>query len=450
MHERTQRAMARMMFVFCCAVPTSISLTIIVVMATPWYARRVKSHFESELSRDTGLVVQIGTLTQTAPTSIRIDELRLIEPETSEEVAYVRQLDWVNRPAEVSILLHQPKLHSRTLPGAWRLIHDRFLCRPEHTGKPIRFAANDLTIADGVTGGLTMTDVDAWIEPTQDAVEASIQGVLAQSKTGTPIGITFRRDRSGASPATDWTVDTHDNALPCTTLAKYVPGPIGNLGNESTFAGSLRWHLPGGFANDSSWWIDIAGDFSDVALDQVFEKQSHRWTGRANIHLDRCRFEPGTSIDVAGTLRVGDGQIGRSLLAAANRNLGFELRLPEGTEDIPFDRIAMRFSLNDTQLRLDGICHTEVGYTNFPGDIVMHSGGYPMVRSGPQTLPSIALVSALAPSHSVMVPVAGQNAKLIEFLIPPSRPMPADPEAMRARIQTARDWSGGEVTSQPY
>ncbi|QDT02480.1 hypothetical protein K227x_08570 [Rubripirellula lacrimiformis] len=450
MHERTQRGIARLMFVLCCAVPTSITLAVVVMMATPWYAGRVRRSAEAELSRATGLVVQIGRFTRTSPSTIRIDELRILEPETQAEVAYVRQLDWVDRDDEVSILLRQPKLQSATLPSAWRLIHDRFLCRPEQTGRPIRFAANDLTIADGPSSGMTLTDVDAWIEPEPDAVQAVILCMLATSgsdasRDGTPIDITIRRDRSGQTPTTEWTIDTHDNALPCTTLAKYLDGPMGRLGAAATFSGSMRWHLEA-----DRWWIDLGTSHIDgLSLDRISEKQPHRFSGTGRLDFERCRIEPRRSVDIAGTFTASDGQIGRSLLASAHMNLGFDVRVPPGTEDLQYDRIAMRFSLLDTELRINGICHTEQGYTSFPEGIAMHAGGFPLVRTDGLPLRSIALMTALAPSHSEMVPLSAQNAWLTDILIPPSRPMPHEPAAMRAKIRTAREYSGGPVTEQP-
>lgn len=448
MHERTQRGLARLMFVLCCAVPTCVTVLIVIAMATPWYANKVRSHVETELARDTGLIVRIGTYQRIAPSTVRIDDLRLIEPETNREVATVRQVDWVAGETEVSILLRQPELQSATLASTWRLLHDRFLCRPEHTGLPIRFAANDLTIHSS-SGAMTLRDVDAWVEPTADAVTATIECLPATATSETPIQISVRRDRGGKIPSTDWTLDTHDTTLPCSALAEYLPGTTDRLGSGATFGGTMRWHT-----SADGWWVDVVGQFAGVSLDRVFEKQTHHLTGTATIQLERGRIELGKRIDLAGTVRARDGQIGRSLLLAANRHLSFDIRVGEGQEDVAYDRIAMRFNVNDTQMTLDGICHTEMGYTSFPTGIVMHAGGYPQVRSGSQMLPSLALMSTLAPSHSIMVPVSGQNAGLIGVLIPPSRPMPIDHglddlDPAKARIRTARDWSGGPVTGQP-
>src|SRR6056297_216010 len=445
MHERTQRAIARLMFVFCCAIPTSTTVLIVLVMATPWYANRVRRQIEAELARDTGLIVRIEDFHRTSPATLRLDRVRLIEPETMREVARVRQVEWVTRQDEVSILLQQPELQSASLPSTWRLIHDRFLCRPEQTSRPIRLAANDLTIHSASGGGMTLRDVDAWIEPQAKAVQASIQCVPAIASAATPIQITVRRDRSGEQPATNWMLDTQDTALPCSALSDYLPGLIGNLGNEAMFAGTMRWQL-----NHQDWWIDLSGSrIEQVSLDRIFEQQAHRLSGKATIQLERCRIEPGRRVDIAGSVRARDGLIGRSLLLSLHHHLDFEVRVPDGKEDLPYDRIAVRFNVDDTQLRLDGICRTEVGFESFPVGVVLCSGGYPLVRSSPQTLRSLALVSALAPAHSVMVPVADQNRGLMQVLIPPSRPILQDPQgAQRPKIQTARDWSGGPVTGQ--
>ena len=55
MHERTQRAMARLMFVFCCAIPTLVTISVIVFTWTPWYHHRCLSQIEAKLSDETGL-----------------------------------------------------------------------------------------------------------------------------------------------------------------------------------------------------------------------------------------------------------------------------------------------------------------------------------------------------------------------------------------------------------
>jgi hypothetical protein len=58
------------------------------------------------------------------------------------------------------------------------------------------------------------------------------------------------------------------------------------------------------------------------------------------------------------------------------------------------------------------------------------------------------LIAAIAPSHSVPVPLSNQTSWLTKVFIPPSRPLPRD-EAYPPRIRAAEIWHGGPTISQP-
>jgi hypothetical protein len=447
MHERTQRAIARLMFVFCCAVPTAITMSCVLVSWTPWYHQKSLRTIEARLSTDSGLVVEIDDFARAAPSTMHLYGVRLLDPETNREVAAVRELQWISESNETSILLHQPKLQSRELDSAWQLVHDRFLCRPEYTSKPVLIAANDLTIQSH-TGDLTLRDVDAWIRPRETSIEASIQCLPANSRTESPINITVRRDRGGEAPATHWLLETSGTPLPCSALAEYFP-LMESLGSDAMFSGTMRWQLQG-----DQWWIDLGGsNFEDVSLDRVFEHQAHRFTGTAKIHLERCRIEPhNRRSDIAGSIRAKDGLIGRSLLFSANQHLGFVVQLPngmiDGVDDIPYDRFAIGFQVNSTQLTLDGICRTEEGYESYPAGVVLCLNRYPLVQSSGQTLDSVRVISAIAPAHSVPVLTSRQTSGLTNVFIPPSRSLPRD-ELLSPVIRSAERWQGGPTIPQP-
>jgi hypothetical protein len=289
--------------------------------------------------------------------------------------------------------------------------------------------------------------VDAWIRPHDEAVEATIQAVPAISPPDSPISITARRDRSGEQPSTQWMLDTQGTALPCSALAEYLP-TLDSLGSDATFSGTMRWQM-----QSNQWWIDLgASRFDQISLDRLFEHHAHRMSGSATIRLERCRIEPhNRRSDIAGSLRASDGFVGRSLLMSVSRHLDFQVRLPQGlvdpSEDIPYDLIAIGFNINNTQLQLEGVCRTEVGYESFP-DVVLFLGGYPVVRSPGKTLDSLKLIAAMAPPHSVLVPVAKQTSWMTSVLIPPSRPLPRD-ERLPPRIRSAENWRGGPAIGQP-
>ncbi len=50
MHERTQRAVARLLFAFACALPTAITLMLVMVTYTPWYQTWLRERVIQELS----------------------------------------------------------------------------------------------------------------------------------------------------------------------------------------------------------------------------------------------------------------------------------------------------------------------------------------------------------------------------------------------------------------
>lgn len=452
MHERTQRAVARLMFVFCCAVPTLMTLTCVITRWTPWYQYRVLTELRDEISRETGLLFEIDSFRNPSPGTFHLKSIRILHPETRREIARVREIQWVTRSNEAKILLHQPELQSSQLAGVWKLVHDRFLCRPDRTRLPMHIAGNDVTIHSR-TGALTFHDVDAWVKSDAEGSEATVQCSPAITQSEIPLTITIRRDRSEAIPSTTWLLDTQGTALPCSAVAEYLP-PLQKLGSEATFSGTFLWQQ-----QDEQWSVDLAGSrFERIALDRLFEQHAHRLSGYASLQLDRCRIEPHRRrSDIAGSLRARDGLIGRSLLASANRHLGLQLQLPEDrfpqgwsnlSGDIPYDLLSLGFNINNTQLRIEGICRSEAGYESYPAGVVLLLDGYPLVQSTPATLESLRAITAIAPPHSIPVPLSHQTDWLTNIFPPPSRPLPAD-SGSPPRIRAAGNWTGGPGIPQP-
>lgn len=439
MHERTQRAIARLLFVFCCALPTAITLFCVLVTWTPWYHHRVHQAIENEISRETGLIVHIEQFRRSAPSSLHLTRVQLVHPETLREVATIREVDWVAQDDERSILLHQPMLQSSELQSAWTLIHDRFLCRPDRTSLPVRLAANDLTI-HSQTGSLTMRDVDAWLHSVDKTVEATIQCISANHDSDAPITVTAIRDRSDI-PTTKWVLNTGGTPLPCSALAEYLPA-LATLGQEAEFIGTMRWQ-----SDATNMIINLDGSrFDKVQLDRLFERQPHRLTGKATIQLERCRIDPSERLsDIVGSIRASDGRIGRSLLLSAQQHLGFQVRPVDGVDDIPFDLIEFGFDINSTRMVLTGNCHQNRGLQHLEPGTVMCLDGQGLVRSTEQDLNALAFVQLIAPPHSVMVPLSIQTDWVTNIFVPPSRPLPASEN----RIRSARSYQGGATIQEP-
>ncbi|MGI9475051.1 MAG: hypothetical protein ACR2NZ_26195 [Rubripirellula sp.] len=448
MHERTQRAIARLMFVFCCAVPTCLTFLCILVTWTPWHHHRTLRAIEARLSQSTGLQIEIDDFQRSSPSTLELFSVRVVEPESQNEVARVREIQWVDDGKRVSILLQQPEVRSRELRSVWDLLHDRFLCRPDQTSLPVRAAANDLTIHSR-TGDLTFTDIDAWIRQGDRTIEATIEGLPANTRSDSPVSVSVLRDRNQDLPSTQWTLDTRGTALPCSAVAEFIPQMEG-LGTDAEYTGTMRWQI-----DAETWSVDLSGSsFSQISLDRLFERHTHRLTGSATLWLERCRIEPQMRrSDIAGSIVARDGMVGRSLLHSCQQHFGFQLRLPTPLIDrqddsVPFDRLAVGFNVNNTQLELNGICRSERGYEGFPSDVALCLDGYPLVFSTDGTLDSLKVITAIAPAHSVLIPMSDQTRWLTKVFIPPSRPLP-HPNAQPPRIRSAENFRGGPTISQP-
>lgn len=444
MHERTQRTTARLLFVFCCAVPTCFTCLCILMTWTPWYHQRALAKLEAEFSHTTGLVIEIADFEKATPSSFRLLGVTIREPETAQEIAHIREIEHVAEGGRVTLLLQQAEVQAAELKGIWQLLHQRFLCRPDLTATPMRVSANDLTLHSR-TGAVTFKDVDALVTPQEDAVEASLNCLPANSVYDTPINITVRRDRSGKRPVTRWSLDTRGTALPCSAIADFLP-EMEKLGVNAEYTGTMTWQL-----DKNHWWIDLGGSrFNDISLDRIFEQNSHRLSGNATIQFDRCRIDPHSKrSDIAGSIMAKNGQMGRSLLLAATQNCGFDIRLQDRLitqhGDIPYDLLGLGFNVNNAQIKLTGICRSEVGYEGFPTNVVLCLDGFPLVFSTPRTLDSLSALRVVAPAYSVAVPMSDQTDWLINLLIPPSRPMPTN----ESRIRSADTWDGGPTISQP-
>ncbi|WP_372723549.1 hypothetical protein [Novipirellula sp.] len=450
MHERTQRAFARLVFVICCALPTSIVLMTILVTWTPWYHRHCLRTITASIAKETGFDVEIEDFDRPSPSRLELQNVRLLDPETKREVAKVYKLTWTEVNGGVSIVLHQPELQSSELGNTWRLVHDRFLCQSICVSTPVRFAANDLTLHSDA-GPMTLRDVDAWIEPSNPSmIGSSTRATIECLPTGQPTDRGFRievvRDRSGVTPVTTWTLETGDTALPCSALAPYSDA-MAMLGNEATFSGMMRWSI-----EPDGWWVDLSTSrFDQVDLARLFQRLPHQLTGDASLRFRRGMIRPGKTVDVIAELRAKEGFVGTSLLASMQRDLGMTVVTDTtSARPVPYDHLAMQFQIFGAKMTLDGICRTEQGYEGLPAGVVLIADGYSMVQARELEMPAIELAKAVAPSHSVMVPMSEQTTPLMQWLLPPSRSIPNGTSHSPApRIQTAQEFSGGPTISEP-
>lgn len=446
MHERTRRAVSRLLFVLVCAIPTIATVMLVLITFTPWFANYRRDSLERELSLRIGLAVEIDTVEYPAPAAIRLTGVRLLEPETRTEIAKVRMVTWVVTDAKSALQLLQPEIQSSMLPFVWQVIHGRFLCQPELTVRPIRIAANDLTIHSRA-GSMTLQDVDSFLRPVSGGVEAVVQCVPAGRPDRSPVHISVVRDRTGTMPTTDWTMKTGDVPLMCSALADYFPA-MRVLGPDATFMGTMRWRV-----SDQDWSLDLGGSYFDnVDIAELMRGTRHRLTGRVGLRLERCLVEPGSKFDVAGTLIGGSGYVSQSLLRELHSQVGFDVApaIEGDKRDWPYETLALRFDLFGPDMTLNGVCHRQRGLEGLALGTVFANNGRGFCESvdGRQTW--VGLVRALWPSQADLLPVSTQTAWLFKFL-PAPKPvfLEGDSNAEPPRVTDAGALRDTPSISQP-
>lgn len=422
MHERTTRAIARWLFVGCCAAPTALTLLAILVTWTPWYHSRARCALEAHVELLTGLRVKIGDFERADPTTWRLSDVKLSDPETHRSVATIRTVRWISLSEHTVIRLSQPEIQVDSLNHIAALIHNRFLCRPEQTRVPVRIAADDVTLR-GRSTAHTLQDFDAHLETRESVVWATVRCVPAGSRPDSEgVQVEVTRDRSASPPTTAWSMQTGQQRVPLAVFADYFPS-LSRLGADATFDGYLGATRADGAAADD-WNINLAGQFRDIDLGQLTSELPHRVTGRASVSIDRCQLDGKGGVNVAGQLVAPEGWMSASILPRLAEDLGCTLTVPI-EQDFSYDGLAIRFDLYASQLRVEGICRSIPGREVLPAEVVVSAGGRPIVLSHDRLLPATHLARLVAPPHSVSIPMSGQTSGLLWLLRPPRHPLPS-------------------------
>ncbi|MEM9586762.1 MAG: hypothetical protein AAGA03_05740 [Planctomycetota bacterium] len=455
MHERTSRAIARLLFLFCCAVPTLLVVGMILLTWTPWYHGRVHRNLEQTLLTRTGLRIQFDSLYQGKPDVWQLTKVRLRDQETDREVGKIREVVRSEDGDEFVLMLRSPELQSSELSSVWKLFHDRYLCAPEQLSpKGNRIIASDLTVHGGLSS-LTFTDVQARVQQTGKIVEASVHFRTAnQSPSDPPIQVGVRRDRSQVPPLTRWTLQTGPTALPCSVLADYLP-IMGRFGEEARYRGTLKWEQ-----TPSGYRVDLSGSrFTQIDLSRLMEGLPRRMTGqRVTLSLARCRLnQQGKCDSASGHFTALSGTMDRSLLASLSEHLRLTV-LPglvppnlatQVQGEVAYDALSVHFAIAGETLTLTGNVSQLESYAGSgisPRAIVV-AGGMTVVGQPDQRLPTIRLAGAIAPAHSARVPLSRQTSPLLNFLPSPSRPPTrfAEPEARVTRLVDADPAAGTPI-----
>ncbi|QDT58394.1 hypothetical protein SV7mr_08860 [Stieleria bergensis] len=353
MHERTERAVARILFVFCCALPTFLILSAILYRSTPWHQNAVLAKFSQQLGRELGLIVKMQQCQQVAPGKYILHSVKLIDPETESHLGSIRRIDYLQQDDHLGIVLHQPELQSAGLQRTWHLIHDRLISSAQHTVVPIYVTAQDLTIRSKL-GALPLAEVTAKITPEENGIRL-VASAGHPDKSGEPlIQAELFRDRSDDQPRTELTLSTVGTALPCAAIADHANW-VHKLGPDAEFLGTLRCKQ-----TDDAWKIDLSGArIQNMHLSYLTDELAHRVTGTATLELHQFTLLPGQSIDASGIIHASGVRFEAPLAHSLDQLLGLQIdasRWEQNPGGIECRLAAMHFEIADERLQLTGIC----------------------------------------------------------------------------------------------
>ncbi|MEL6107182.1 MAG: hypothetical protein AAFU85_14165 [Planctomycetota bacterium] len=362
MHERTQRAVARLLFVFCCAVPTGLVAASVVITWTPWYRSYRLAQLEHTLQQETGLAIAVERCRELAPDKFKLENVELRDPESGQLVATIGTIDWLNEDTSTRVVLHSPILRSAALGDAWQLIHDRLIRRPQHTLKPLVVVADRLTIR---SSGTSIThDVEVYVEAEEQGVQMHVRA-SDELDEDSMLQCTLFRNREGRRPMTEVSLSTGTTPLPCSVLEDYFP-VLRRLGPDARFRGTMEFRqLP-----DQGWSYNFDGTtVTGISLSRVSESLPYHVSGTAAVYMPRCSIIPGQKVNVSAEVSVPEGgwtdwDLLQDFSKQKEMGLGLNSRVGVSADrKVQYSKASFSVTITNERMALQGLCTQGEDYT---------------------------------------------------------------------------------------
>lgn len=402
LHDRVKRRIAVAGFLVMCVAPTLGVLLWSAAWRSSWHTRGEAVR----LGRYLGMNAALDRVEHPLPGVARYHGLVLVSPETGREVFRCGWLetqlktltDAEGRPRSTLLLwAWQPQVEAAEAAEIGQMLQRAIRLRAGNAELDVQWSANRVELQ--TPGGChELVDVHGGVQTTAGGTQAILRFRPAGQTEGPGVRVRLGRNRQ-TEPAGDWfDVNTGDAELPCEVLALGI-APIGSLGPETTFRGSLWAALAA-----DGWQGEIeAAQFSDVDLDRIVtDRFAHRLSGTARVAIDYARFRRGRMEAIRGGIVAGPGQVSQSLLAAAVEQLGFESGLPPigASKAVSYRQLALGFSAGPSGLVIDGRC-------DGPGAGAVIRDEHGRLLGPPcRSQPMVALLRTLAPPTAPEAPIS--------------------------------------------
>lgn len=356
--DRTRRRITLGLFALVGLAPTAILLGWGIWRHLPGH---LQQHAQ-RLSWQLGMKVSLARVQHPRPGTVRYEGMVLSDPETGREAVRCRALevcraDWSlwQKPARDRLRLAaiQPEIDAAALEELWGLLQRVLTGRAGDPQAEVEFEAGWVAIRVG-PGWQTVDQVKGTIQTLPEGTLAKVAFRPAAQPDAKPAWLYAGRYRQGPRPVTVLGLDTAGSELPCSLLGLVAEG-LDALGARSRFAGLLDAR-----ETDEGWQIILSGRFAEVDLGSLVSGcfPGYRISGTAELYLERAVILDGRLQKATGWLSAGPGELGVLLLDAAIKGLGLvgDPALGRSDQQVPYEQLAVGFSLDSGGLRLEGLC----------------------------------------------------------------------------------------------
>ena len=411
MRHSTRILLCRLGFLLFCVAPTASVGVWIVFRGTNGTAAQ-KAEWERELAGRLGLAVEIGRVGYPHPNLARLQDVRLLDPETRTPLAGAAMIDVSPLAAGWSLAAVDSFIEVRQLPRLAAALDSHLLRGPTSLTTAISLLPCEMTLrnpAADMTLRLPGGQFSASENGAKLAIELVLPGATAETQ---PAQWTVARDRTQSPPVTIWQFDTSGSAWPCGLVRDVVPA-ASLLGERCRFTGRfILVDSPGGQSGN------LTGSFQEVDLDAaVSEQLPHQLSGLATLRIERAVLDGDKLAELRGTLQAQNGTISRSLVTAAQEHLQLDSAAvadENSAAPIPFRQLAIGFHLDGRALSLTGSADPTQD-----GMLAANAAGPILTAPARHSVPAVNVLRALLPDSEYQVPATRQTRALVNLL-----PMP--------------------------
>jgi hypothetical protein len=399
-----RRRLCRAIFCLACVLPTVLVSAAVMVLHTPAYRAVQISAWQTRLSTQLGLEVELAEVTSRGAAHWLAGGLECRDPESHEWLVRVRSADMARTARGWQVTLGQPQLNARRLERLAALLHEHVLLRAGEVSAPVQLAAASVELSDE-SRSESILDVRSAIDARADRTELLLEFRTPLAAADQRVRVRFVRNRQLDPPATGWELHTDAGGLPCSVALNWLPA-LSHLGDRCVFQGSVWCEQ-----HPAGWEAELRGVFRQVDLDQLITRQfPHKLSGAATLALHRCQVHAGQVTQAQGRLSCESGVVSQSLLDAAEQSLGVTQHARVADDGLlEYQRLALDFSLSAAGLVLAA--------PGTPGNSLLADSQGPLLSlrdTAPRSC--LSLVQLLVPQVDLQVPATRETAAIVRAL----------------------------------